>query len=189
MKREILLGATEDGTIVFANVEIREGNGERIVSASFDEVRPFLATYEFLRERAENYIDGVDKEFLYDLCERFDCKPSELADELVDEANYIGIELLVDISLYPESYSIEGYGDEIYFESESCGQHDTRDILIPIDPEFSEWLHSLWDTYHLKQLPEEEYGNIEDKVEEYLGTFDESEWIEKWLIENEELWS
>lgn len=185
---KVLLGGTEEGTLVFADIHVG-GEHRNYFSVSFSEVRPFLATDEFLRERAENYIDDVDKEFLDDLCERFDCKPSELADELVGEANSIGIELLVDISLYPESYSIEGYGDEVYFESESCGQHDTREYLIPIDPEFSEWLHSLWDNHHLKQLPEEEYGNIKDKVEEYLGTFDESEWIEKWLIENEELWS
>lgn len=185
---EVLLGGTEEGTLVFADIRIG-GEYRNYFSVSFSEVRPFLATDEFLRERAENYVDDVDKEFLEALCEWFNCKLSELADELVGEANSIGLELLVDISLYPESYSIEGYGDEVYFESESCGQHDTREYLIPIDPEFSEWLHSLWDTYHLQQLTEEEYGNIKDKVEEYLGTFDEREWIEKWLIENEELWS
>ena len=188
---KVLLGATKEGTLVFADIHVG-GEHRNYFSASFSEVRPFLATNEFLRERAENYIDGADREFLYDLCERFDCKPSDLVDEIVGEANFFGIEPLVDISLYPESYSIDGYNDDVYFESDSCGQNDTRDILIPIDPEFSEWLHSLWDTYHLQQLTEEEYGNIERVINEYLDKLEEIgeyEWIKNWLIENEELWS
>lgn len=149
MDKKILLGVTKEGTLVFADIHLG-GEGYRdYFSVSFNEVRPFLATNEFLRERAENYIDGADKEFLYDLCERFDCKPSELADELVGEANYMGIESLVDISLYPESYSIDGYSDEVYFESDGCGQLDIREYLIPINKEFSDWLHSLWDNHHL----------------------------------------
>ena len=75
--RKVLLGGTEEGTLVFADIHLG-GEGYRdYFSVSFSEVRPFLATNEFLRERAENFLDGADKEFLYDLCERFDCKPSE----------------------------------------------------------------------------------------------------------------
>jgi hypothetical protein len=185
---DVLLGATKEGTLVFADIYVG-GEHRNYFSASFNEVRPFLATNEFLRERAEDYIYGMDKESLYDMCERFDCKPSELVDELVGEANYIGIWSLVDISLYPESYSIDGYGDDVYFESEGCGQNDTRDILVPIDPEFSEWLHSLWDTYHLQKLTPEEYGNISEVINRYLDTVDKDKWIKNWLIENEELWS
>ena len=188
MKRKILLGATEDGTIVFANVEIRERNGE--FSASFDEVRPVEVTDEYLRERVEGMLEIMDALSTLEMLEAYDCRPSELVDYYMrDRLQDCGVADILDISLYPESFSIEGHEDEIYFESESCGQHDTREYLIPINKEFSEWLHSLWDTYHLKQLPEEVYDNIKDKVEEYLDTFDESEWIEKWLIENEELWS
>jgi len=183
---KVLLGATKEGTLVFADIHVG-GEHRNYFSASFSEVRPFLATNEFLRERAENYIDGADREFLYGLCERFDCKPSDLVDELVDEANYLGIEELVDISLYPESYSIDGYEDDVYFESEGCGQNDTRDRLIPIDPEFSEWLHSLWDIYHLQKLSQEEYDNIKRVVNKYLDKLEEIgeyEWIKNWLEEN-----
>ena len=190
--RNVLLGATKEGTLVFADIHVGGEGSRNFLSVSFSEVRPFLATNEFLRERAENYIDCGDKEFLYDMCEGFDCKPSDLVDELVGEANYIGIEALVDISLYPESFSIDGYEDDIYFESDGCGQHDTRDTLIPVDSEFSEWLHSLWDTYHLQQLTEEEYGNVKEVIYRYLDKLEEigeSAWIEKWLMENEELWS
>ena len=190
MKRKILLGATEEGTIVFANVEIRERNGEKTFSASFDEVRPVEVTDEYLRERVEVMLECMSNGELFSMLEDYDCRPSELVDYFMrDQLRNFGVEGILDVSLYPESFFIEGHEDEIYFESESCGQHDTREYLIPINKEFSDWLHSLWDTYHLKQLPEEVYDNIKDKVEEYLDTFDESEWIEKWLIENEELWS
>ena len=192
--RNVLLGATTEGTLVFANIKVggtREGYNDYF-SASFSEVRPFLATYDYLRERAENYLYCGDKEFLYDMCERFDCRPSDLVDELVGEANYLGIEALVDVSLYTKSYRIGDYEDDIYFESEGGGQNDTRDILVPIDSEFSEWLHSLWDTSHLEKLTEEEYGNIIIKVSKYEGELEdigEHEWIKDWLMENEELWS
>lgn len=186
--RKVLLGGTEEGTLVFADIHVG-GEHRDYFSVSFSEVRPFLATNEFLEERAEGYIDGCGKEFLYDMCERFDCKPSDLVDELVGETYYNGIEALVDISLYPVCYSIDGYNGDVYFESVGCGQFDTREFLVPIDREFSEWLHSLWDTYHLCEFTEEEYGDIEAKVEEYLDTLEEHEWIKEWLMENEELWS
>jgi hypothetical protein len=183
--KDVLLGATKEGTLVFADIHVGGEGSRNYLSVSFREVRPFLATNEFLEERAESYIDGMDKESLYDLCERFDCRPSEL----VGEANHIGIEALVDISLYPESFSIDGYEDDVYFESYGCGQHDTRDILVPIDSEFSEWLHSLWDTYHLQKLTPEEYGNITRVIEGYISKVRYDYWIQNWLEENEEVWS
>lgn len=186
--RKVLLGGTEEGTLVFADIHVG-GEHRNYFSVSFSEVKPFLVTYEFLEERVKDYIDGCDKESLYDMCERFDCKPSDLVDELVREVNSIGIEVLVDISLYPESFSIEGYSGDVYFESWGCGQHDTREYLIPINKEFSEWLHSLWDTYHICRLTKEEYGNIERVVREYIDSLDEHEWIKEWLMENEEVWS
>lgn len=189
--RKVLLGGTEEGTLVFADIHVG-GEHRDYFSVSFSEVRPFLATNEYLEMRAESFIDCGDKEFLYDMCERFNCAPGALVDELVGEANYIGIESLVDISLYAESYRMDGYNDDVYFESDGCGQHDTREKLIPIDPEFSEWLHSLWDTYHLQKLTEEEYGNIIIKVSKYEGELEdigENKWIKDWLMENEEVWS
>ena len=186
--RKVLLGGTEEGTLVFADIHVG-GEHRDYFSASFSEVRPFLATNEFLEERAESYIDCMDKESLYDMCERFNCAPSALTDELIGECNYLGIESLVDISLYPESYRVGDYEDDVYFESDGCGQNDTRDRLVPIDSEFSEWLHSLWDTYHLEKLTEEEYGNITRVIEEYISKVRYDYWIQNWLEENEEEWS
>ncbi len=186
MKKKILLGATEDGTIVFANVEIRERNGE--FSASFDEVRPVEVTDEYLRERVEVMLECMSKDELLNMLEDYDCRPSELVDYFMrDQLWNYGVEGILDISLYPESFSIEGYDDEIYFESESCGQHDTREYLIPINKEFSEWLHSLWDTYHLCSLTDEEVDNVIKRIKEYEDEVgDIEEWIQNWL---EEEWS
>jgi len=188
MKRKILLGATEDGTIVFANVEIRERNGERIFSASFDEVRPVEVTDEYLRERAEGMLDCMDVLSTLEMLEAYDCRPSELVDYYMrDQLQNYGVEGILDVSLYPESFSVEGYDDEIYFESEACGQHDTREYLIPINKEFSEWLHSFWDTYHLQQLTDDEVDNVIKKIKEYEDEVgDIEEWIQNWL---EEEWS
>jgi len=188
MKRKILLGATEEGTIVFANVEIRERNGEKTFSASFDEVRPVEVTDEYLRERVEGMLEIMDALSTLEMLEAYDCRPSELVDYYMrDRLQDCGVADILDISLYPESFSIEGHEDEIYFESESCGQHDTREYLIPINKEFSEWLHSLWDTYHLKQLPEEEVDNVIKRIKEYENEVGDIEgWIQNWL---EEEWS
>ena len=184
MERKILLGATEDGTIVFANVEIRE----RIFSASFDEVRPVEVTDEYLRERVEGMLDCMDALSTLEMLEAYGCRPSELVDYFIrDQLWNWGVEGILDISLYPESFSIEGYDGEIYFESESCGQHDTREYLIPINKEFSEWLHSLWDTHHLCSLTDEEVDNVERIIREYEDEVgDIEEWIQNWF---EEEWS
>ena len=182
MKRKILLGTTEEGNVIFANVEIRERNGEKIFSASFDEVRPVEVTDEYLRERVVEMVKYMNKDDLFNLLEDYDCRPSELVDYFMqDLLQKYGVEGILDISLYPESFSVEGF-DEIYFESVSCGQHDTRDILLPINEAFSEWLHSLWDTYHLKQLPEEEVDNVIKRIKEYEDEVgDIEEWIQNWL--------
>jgi hypothetical protein len=187
--RGVLLGATKEGTLVFANIHVG-GEHRNHFSVSFDEVRPVEVTDEYLKENVVEMIEGMGALSTLEMLEAYDCRPSELVDYYMRDLlqNY-GVDGILDISLYPESFSIKGYDDEIYFESEGCGQHDTRDILIPIDLEFSEWLHSLWYTYHLQQLTEEEYGNISRVIEEYLSTIEEYKWIKEWLIENEELWS
>lgn len=185
MKRKILLGTTKEGTIVFADVEIRERNGEKIFSTSFSEVIPVEVTGEYLRERAEEILEGMNKDDLYCMLEDYDCRPSELVDYFIQDMlqNY-GVEGILDVSLYPESFSVIGYDDEIYFESVRCGQCDTRDILLPINEEFSEWLHSLWDTYHLKQLTDDEVDNVIKRIEDYENEVgDIEEWIQNWLEE------
>lgn len=175
---EILMGSTTNISIVFAEIELYRGS-RTYFTVCFTEVAPFIATPEYLKERAESTIDSYGDCDKYDLCEKYDCKPSELVDYYMNE----GIENIVDISLYPESFTIKGIDDSIYFESVAAGQHDTRKELQPIDPVFSEWLHEMWDQYHLKELSEEIESNAVTKIEEYIHNkiVDEDKWIQRWL--------
>ena len=111
MRKKYLLGATVDNELVFGEFEITNRNGYSEFTASFDTVRPFNGEDYDLEEYYEGWIDGMDKEYLYDLCERFDCKPSELPKELADEC--YDIRDAIDCSLYPEE--IEVNGESWYF--------------------------------------------------------------------------
>lgn len=171
------MGSTINETLVFANIDMYTGT-RKDFAVSFKEVAPFIASDDYIRERAENAIDSYDKETLYDLCERYQCAPNDLVDNYVDE----GIDYVVDISLYPESFQIKGINDDIYFDSVACGQHDTRKDLIPINTEFSDWLHKMWDEHHLKVLPKELENEVIENVLKYILLLgDEEQWIKNWL--------
>lgn len=186
MRKEInvLLGVTKEETLVFADIYLGDSeNMSDYFSVSFSEVRPIEVTDEYLKERAEGMLWGIDSDFKLDLLERYDCKPSELVDEYVhQETMYNGVEGILDISLYPESFSIDWLEDDVYFESDGCGQHDTRDILIPIDPEFSSWLHEAWDNYHLQQISSVRKDLFKATIDDYIEQLgDEEKWIQNWL--------
>ena len=179
-KREIkryfniaVLGATKNNTLVFADIECKD-----YFSVSFSEVEPIAVDDEYLRERIRDLVEyGLSDEVVLEMLKNYDCKPSELVARLVDEYDIEGI---IDISLYPESFEGIVKGKAIYFESIACGQHDTREYLIPIDQKFTDWLFDIWDKYHLKKnYPKEQ---IVCAVEDYLYRLgDERQWIENWL--------
>ena len=183
---QLLLGATTDGNLVFADISLNKaGRKPGLFTVSFDEVSPIAVSDEYLEERASNLLEELDGEYKWDLLEEYDCKPSELLGEFLHNTlQSDGVEGLIDISLYPNDFRIVGVEDDIFFESMGCGQHDTRKELIPIDAEFSEWLHSLWDTYHLTCFTEEEVANVSKIINDYDTKVNEFEWIEKWLTEN-----
>lgn len=173
----VLIGSTVNNTIVFAEIGVCRGTNP-VFTVSFKEVAPFIASDREIRERAENSLNSFDKETLYDLCERYQCAPNDLVDNYIDE----GIDYVVDISLYPESYQIKGIADDIYFDSVACGQHDTRQDLIPINKEFSDWLHKMWDEYHLKVISKELENEVIENVRKYILLLgDEEVWIKNWL--------
>lgn len=173
MRNQYLLGATADNELVFGEFEITYRNGYAEFTASFNTVRPFNGENFDLEEYYEGWKEEFGKETLYDLCVRFDCKPSELAENLADECSDVRDAL--DCSLYPECYTVDG--DSWYFESGSCGQHDTRDEMDEIiNPEAYNLLHKLWDTYHLKAVDEEVITEVE-VMEAMLAEVDEEEWI------------
>lgn len=178
--RKVLLGATKYNTLIFANVEIRENAEGNVLSISFDEVRPFIASESYLKEVLEEYVDYLDDTSKLSLLESFDCKPSELVEEMYWN---LYVEEYIDISLFPESFMVEGCNNEIYFESVACGQIDCRNELIPINPEFSKWLFNLWDKYHLKNIDTIQVDKIKAEILSYNYHYRKwiNEWIEDWL--------
>lgn len=127
MRQKILLGVDKEDCIVFAEVEIyKDRNGKKYeFTMSCDTVHPFNGTMFDLSDYVEGWADSIDGRTKLDLLERFDCKPSDLVDELIREDD--DIRTWVDCSLYPYYITIDN--DDWYFESWGCGQHDPRSSM------------------------------------------------------------
>lgn len=180
MRIKYLLGANEHNEIVFGEFEVTHRNGYPEFSASFDTVRPFNGENFNLEEYYEDYLDGLDNGYKYELCERFNCRPIELAENLALEC--YDVRDALDCSLYPECYEVNG--ESWYFESCGCGQHDTRgEMEIYVNKEAYDLLHELWDKYHLKQVDDEVIEQVEN-LRLMLSEVEEEAWIIDY-IENE----
>lgn len=174
---KVLLGLTTDGEFVFANVENRDGK----FTASFEMVRPFVWDDKEAELRAESLVDSIDNEYKLSLLEDYDCRPSELVEEI---ASRWDIDELVDISLYPDYI----YKDdkEIYFESDSCGQVDVDryDYEFKVDEKLFSMLIGTWREYHLKEIPEVAWLRLHDLLVTYENIIDDEEQIGIWLEES-----
>lgn len=196
MRTKYLLGATEDREIVFAEIEVShphywsKDKGSwtdtevRQFSASFDCVRPFT---EDECEDATDYYDRLIDECYgakekCDLYEMYDCRPSELAEFLARDHGS-DIQDIVDCSLYPNIIDVDG--TDYYFESGSCGQHDTREDGMDeyVSEEAYYLIHELWDKYHLKPIDEDGIKQMQ-RVVELLEEVDEEEWIADYIRRN-----
>lgn len=195
MKEKFLLGATVDNEIVFGEFELRHPKywskekgsytDESVwdFSASFDTVRPFNGENFDLEEYFEDWVENFGKEELYDMCERFDCRPSELPKNLADEC--YDVRDAIDCSLYSECYEVNG--ESWYFESGSCGQHDTRDEMEEIiNEEAYNLLHELWDNYHLKKVADDGIVEQVEKLANMLSNVDEEAWIIDYIERHED---
>lgn len=161
MSKKYLLGINNDNEIVFGEFGITTRNGYNEFTASFNTVAPFEVEesdgIEYMEHLLEDCYDNAQK---YELCERFDCAPSELA-EIMAEEEYISTNAdEKDCSIY--SNRIYADGIEYAFESMSCGQHDIRDEGMKeyTNRAAVEALLDLWDNYHLKKVDD----NIVEKV-------------------------
>lgn len=182
MKRrsiKLLLGATAENELVFAEVSV----GTHF-SVCFDVVYPVEITEGYLSERAETYLDCMDKADLFDMCERYSCSPQDLLGSFLDD---VEVEDLMDNSLYPEVFSNKDMTNEIYFESGSCGQcgqylDDIRVIRHSVAVIDS--IQSWWKLFHLQQVDSEKVNEFMDWLEELeADRVEETEWVEYWLKE------
>lgn len=182
MRNKYLLGATKDKELVFGGFEITTRNNFQEFSASFDVVIPFDGDNFDLEEYFEDWVEGLDKEYLYDLCEQNWCAPQELVNALVDNCD--DVRDVMDCSLYPEVVEVDGV--HYYFKSSFCGQYDTReDMEFYTNKEAYDLLIELWDKYHLKEIDSEGVEKM-NKVIKALRTTIETEWIADY-IQKEEL--
>ena len=175
---KFLIGATKNHELVFANFRTRRyGNEQPKFSASFDTVMPFDAdTFDFT-SYYDMLVNEMDKDYLWEKCDVYDCKPSELAWRMADNRDNCDVKEIIDCSLYPEHYDIDGHN--WYFESIGCGQHDTRDEieeLINIDAYNK--LHELWDNYHLNTVDD----SVVEQVKKLAKSFEEVN-EEEWIID------
>jgi hypothetical protein len=180
MGYELLLGFTKDKEVVFGEVEYRDGQ----FSASFDVSFPMEIGYDETMDRINDLIEQMDSKWVLDKLYDYDCNPSELSKKLYHDT-YNAVEEFFDISLYSESFIIDGVEDDIYFLASSCGQHDTRkEMSTYINRELYNYIHELWDEYHLKEMPKEKFDKLVEAIEHQNNTIHDYDVIENWLINN-----
>lgn len=168
----MLLGATKDNELVFAEFGVDNRNGYDEFTASFDTVRPFDGNSVDLVEYWEDYITDADADTLRHMLGAYDCTISDLAECVADD---MGIDGTIDCSLYPTTYTIDDI--DWYFESMCCGQHDTRDDMAEYVDELAyNDLHELWDKYHLRKVDDSVINKVR-QIADALGKTNAEKWI------------
>lgn len=182
-----IIGFTTDNEIIVADVSFEKvgNNPEPDFSVSFN-----LSKITKPEDAIRNYFEDAryifDPEYVFDLCEKYDCPPSGLADKIVDEIidNKKAIMETLDCSLYPKIINVDG--EDYIFVSSSCGQHDTRDEVEEfVDEELYNDIHELWDNYHLKNIEDNEKAmNLYKSVLDRMAKIDEEEVIVDYIRRN-----
>ena len=169
MREKYLLGSTTWDELAFAECEIRN-DGE--FSCSFDTVIPFNSEKVDLEYYAEELLEYLDNSYIRSLCKRYDCKESELA---VAIATNEPITELMDCSLYPEFYTING--NDWYFESSGCGQIDLEgNITEYTNKDAVDKLIKFWKEHHLTIVDDTAKDELKNILSE-LSSVDEKQWI------------
>ena len=175
-----LLGATKDKEFVFGEFEVTTRNGYSEFTASFETVRPFTANEVDVKDYYENLIDEMDDKWLVQTLKQYDCSFSELAENLANDNGEI--QDVRDCSLYSEIIEVNNI--DWYFESGTCGQHDTREEMdIIINKEIYNKIHELWDNYHMKKIDDSIIEEV-DKLQIELQNLNEKAWIINYIENN-----
>ena len=176
----------ENKEVILGEVEITTRNGYKEFTASFDSVTPFENEESNGVEYYENLLDECySAEDKYNMCERYDCKPSELVEVLAEEE---GIETLADekdCSVYSNRIYVNGV--EYAFESMSGGQYDFLedcDMLQYTNEKAVKKIYDFWKEKHLKEITDKEEEEILKVLSELELTPQEEEETIAQYIEN-----
>ena len=184
--RDLLLGVTKNKLLAFGDLEIKDDNR---FSMCFTLVHPFKIEESDGYDWAESMLDGISDEEKYNLCERYDCRPSDLAENLITE---YGIQTNADeIDCYNGCDNITIGEDEYAFEWCSGGQADIMEdgeMLVTSDEKNVRILYEMWCNKHLQTISEEEKAKI-IKCAESLDKIDVenqiAEYIKKYSLDKE----
>lgn len=181
MKRKVLLGATVNKEIAFGEFEITERNGYPEFTVCFETVRPIKGKDIDLEDYFEEYADPrcMDAEWILNKCNEYNCSPQDLPRHLAHECD--DVRDAFDCSLFPEEYEVNG--DYWYFESGSCGQHDTRKegMAEYVNKAAYDLLHELWDMYHLKNVSDITFIDSALELIDSSLDVDWEEWITDYI--------
>ena len=182
---KVLLGANEYNEIVFGEFEVRpsyNGDGNKFF-ASFFVVFPICTDDADLQDYAEryyeDYVDDMmrDGVWLWEQCDEYDCKPSDLAYEMASRIE--DVRDVLDCSMYYEIITIDDY--DWVFESRSCGQHDTRNEMTEyVDKDSYNKLIELWDNYHLKNIDDDVVAEIDELAKKM---YHDDAFIKDWIAD------
>lgn len=179
MKRTVLIGITTDDNVIFAEIKKREKSE---FSVCFDESHIFtnLSDEEEV-DYIENYLDDMEKDYLYDLCENYNCSPRELPEELANSV-YDFYDEFMDCSLYPKEISTDN--NDYHFEAGGCGQLDIKkyDFAIYTNEKMVNDIYDAWKQYHLENIPENVFNNIVQQIDEFYKNNTDEGFIKDYII-------
>ena len=177
-RSDLFLGITCDGEVAFGHITLGEIKQNPYLGAAFETVRPICSEDFNAKEMYEDYVEDIDDAYKYQLCERLDCKPNELAEALLDdEQNNTESEIcgLLDVSLFPEHIYIDVDDETRHiweFESACGGQHDLEEegMAFTMNKNAYDRMQKIWHEWHLKPV-DKVPGNIVADVKAINNTF------------------
>lgn len=180
--KEYLIGANNYNQVVYAELRINKYNTPHTFSASFDTFQPFNVDEFDFEEHFEMWCDGVDKDYLYDLCCEFDCRPSELVSELAANADSVHDELDTNgEEVEVDGEEVEVDGEWWAFERTCMGQIDTSGEMKEfVNEEAYNMIMSLWKNHHCNEATDEIMEQLR-KIDILLCDVDEYEWLADYI--------
>lgn len=170
----IIVGISENAEVVSIDrLEVRDNNQFSVVFNGHKIECP-LDIEDVKYEWIESYIECGDYEWKYNKCEEYDCSPSELIDNLMDDVSIYDI---YDSSCIPE-YQGELFndGNEIYldfsFSTPMNCKYDISEYMNDDIKSIFERVNTIGTEYHLKSIPTNLWNDLQADIDSYLNKKD-----------------